>query len=60
MTTTERCVLSYLLNSVMDCLEVDDTLSAYNGEKTYSDGGNFLFSVSEKEYKTLLKVKDKI
>jgi len=60
LTIPEICILSFTLNTVIGCLDVDDSLSESYGEKTYSDGGNFVFSLSEKEYKLLLKVKDKI
>ena len=60
MTKEERAVLSFTLNTVIGCLEVDEALTESYGEKTYSDGDNFVFSLSEKEYKLLLKAKDKI
>lgn len=52
----QAMLVKQILDAVNNCLEVDEIISAEEGETTYSDGGRFILSLSEKQKKALEQI----
>lgn len=56
LTTNEKIEVALIIEEVISILEYDEVLSDSNGEKTYSDGGRFLYSISEDDLNILKNI----
>ena len=56
LTINEKVEVARIIEEVVSILEYDEILSDSNGEKTYSDGGRFLYSISEDDLNTLKNI----
>lgn len=55
LTANELIEISLIIKEVVSILEYDEILSASDG-KIYSDGGRFLYSISEEDFNTLKNI----
>ena len=56
LTINEIIEVRRVIDEVISILEYDEDLTNSNGEKTYSDGGRFLYSISEDDLNTLKNI----
>ena len=56
LTLADKWLVEEILNQVMSIMSPDDVLSEGQDETIYSDGGEFLYSMSEIDFKRLEKI----
>jgi hypothetical protein len=60
LTEDEQLLATFILDKVVKCLEVDEILSESKAETVYSNGGRFVFSIHEMDFKRLKSAINKI
>lgn len=50
LTAEEAYIISLVVSSAQDCMQYDEDI------QEYTDGGRFILSLNEEEYKTLMKL----
>lgn len=51
LTLTQYSILCDILNATKDCMEWDE------GMQEYTDGGNFIYSMTKEEYEQMQNIK---
>ena len=60
LTVIEQSIVSRVVSTCVDIMETDEILSEGCEQTVYSDGGNFLLSLTEEEMTALISAHKKL